>query len=326
MNTNFCIHIQTHPDHFEYTYNLLSSFDKLCKNIKNINIFLIFDNKNIKQNFKKNFNITIFDNLKINYLNLEKILQNNKFDFIIYETYQNMVINSLNKGNDIRWGGLKIHRKYVALKRTYSILELNRLGFEYIWCLDTESLVLYEFDINHIIEHNTVKPLLLINNINKGTQYPQIINKVFKWSVKSKHPINTICVRMNDFWVINSNYYKNMIQELSDVHGTCLSYFMNGCEQSLYEYYLFKQHSDNKIDIDLVLIDGDMHNYDIFRNIINKKNKNINLFCNSINEKYFNKTLSYRGDYINKLKKSDRGLQILDQLNLKIALSNYQGL
>ena len=48
-------------------------------------------------------------------------------------------------------------------------------------------------------------------------------------------------------------------------------------------------------------------------------------FCNKLNEMYFNKTFSYRGDYILDLQKTRQGQILLSKLNIKIAVSNYSG-
>ena len=39
---------------------------------------------------------------------------------------------------------------------------------------------------------------------------------------------------------------------------------MNGSEQSLYEYYLFKSIYEDKINLELINIFGDMHEIDYF--------------------------------------------------------------
>ena len=41
----------------------------------------------------------------------------------------------------VKWGGGG-HRNYVAVKRIYSILELEKMGYDYVCCLYCESLVL----------------------------------------------------------------------------------------------------------------------------------------------------------------------------------------
>ena len=41
--------------------------------------------------------------------------------------------------------------------------------------------------------------------------------------------------------------------------------------------------------------------------------------------KYLDKTLSFRGDYINTCMATERGKQLIQKLNIKIAVSNYQG-
>lgn len=58
------------------------------------------------------------------------------------------------------------------------------------------------------------------------------------------------------------------------------------------------------------------------------ENENIDLisFANELNTLYFNKTLSYRGDILKWPEfKTKRGKELLKLLNIKIAVSNWQG-
>ena len=60
-----------------------------------------------------------------------------------------------------------------------------------------------------------------------------------------------------------------MIQLLFNIHKKPISYFVTGSEQSLYEYYLYSLYITNSNDINLIIIDGDLHGNHLFNKIIN---------------------------------------------------------
>ena len=114
-----------------------------------------------------------------------------------------------------------------------------------------------------------------------------------------------------------------MIQLLFNIHKKPISYFVTGSWVSLYEYYLYSLYIKNSNDINLIIIDGDMHRNTLFNKIINS-NINLDHFCNEINNKYFNYIQSYRGYYYNFCLKSNKGKNLICKLNINIAVSNYQ--
>tara|TARA_B110000285_G_scaffold173780_1_gene194781 strand:- start:244 stop:1179 length:936 start_codon:yes stop_codon:yes gene_type:complete len=310
---NICFHIQTHAPHFKYTDALILSFLNLT-NIKilKIPIFIVLDNNKCIDDFKKKYN---YDYELIYFLNTEEIINNLHLEF--REKTKELFKNVIN----VRWGAGG-HRNYVAVKRTYSILELENMSYDYVWCLDCESLVLKNTDIQSIIKSNIKKPLLTVGKNNSGVKYPQIIEKIFKSQFSDYRDIS---VRMNDFWFIHTKYYKSMIQLLFNIHKQPISYFITGCEQSLYEYYLYSLFLKNSNDINLIIIDGDLHGNSLFNKIINSTT-DIDTFCEDINNKYFNYVQSYRGDFYNWCNKSNRGKYLISKLNINIAVSNYQGI
>ena len=307
-----CIHIQTHPPHFKYTNNLILSFLTMT-NIKDLRIpiFIVLDDDKCINNFQREYR---YDYDLIYYLNTEKIINN--FQFKYSEKKTDLFKNIIN----VTWGAGG-HRNYVAVKRTYSVLELEKKEYDFVWCLDCESLILKYTDIQKIIEFNTNKPLLTIGKNDHGIKYPQIIEKVFK--NKFSHYSN-ISIRMNDFWFVHTKHFKSMIYLLYDLHKKPISYFITGSEQSLYEYYLWSLYIKNSNDINLIIIDGDLHNNNLFNKIINS-NTNLDHFCKHMNENYFNYIQSYRGDYYKKCMRSTRGKYLISKLNINIAVSNYQG-
>ena len=308
-----CIHIQTHKPHFKYTNQLILSFLNFTNiQILEIPIFIVLDDNKSINNFKNEYN---YDYDLIYFLNTEEIINNFHLEFT--EKKEDLFKNVIN----VSWGAGG-HRNYVAVKRTYSILELEKMGYDYVWCLDSESLILKNTNILTIIDSNIKKPLLTVGqNHSKHGQYPQITEKLFNFNHNS---FKNIAVRMNDFWFIHTKYFKSMIQLLFNIHKQPISYFVTGSEQSLYEYYLYSLYIKNSNDINLIIIEGDLHGNTLFNKIINS-DKNLDNFCAHLNNKYFNYIQSYRGDYYKSCLKNKRGQYLISKLNVNIAVSNYQG-
>lgn len=222
-----CIHIQTHKPHFKYTDRLIVSFLKLSNIVElKIPIFIILDDANSIDEFKNKYK---YDYDLIHFLNIEEIINNFHLEF--RETKKELFKNIIN----VKWGAGG-HRNYVAVKRTYSILELEKMSYDYVWCLDCESLILKNTDIQNIVHSNIEKPLLTLGKNDNGVKYPQIIKTIFQYNFED---YRNISVRMNDFWFIHTKYFKSMIQLLFNIHKHPISYFVKGSEQSLYEYYLY---------------------------------------------------------------------------------------
>ena len=307
-----CIQIQTHKPHFKYTNQLILSFLKLTNiQILEIPIFIVLDDNKSINNFKNEYN---YDYDLIYFLNTEEIINNFHLEFT--EKKKDLFKNVIN----VMWGAGG-HRNYVSVKRTYSILELEKMGYHYVWCMDCETLILKNTNIQTIIDSNMKKPLLTVGKNNSGVKYPQIVEKIFNNNFSDYRDIS---VRMNDFWFIHTKYFKSMIQLLFNIHKQPISNFVTGSEQSLYEYYLYSLYIKNSNDINLIIIDGDMHGNTLFNKIINS-NTNLEHFANDINNKYFNYIQSYRGDYYMKCITSNRGKKLISKLNINIAVSNYQG-
>ena len=218
----------------------------------------------------------------------------------------------------VKWGGGG-HRNYVAVKRIYSILELEKMGYHYVWCLDCESLILKNLNIETIIYRNYKKPLLTIGKCAHGVKYPCIVENLYNYNFMD---YKDICVRMNDFWFIHTKFFKPMIQLLFNIHKQPISYFISGSEMSLYEYYLYSLYLKNPNVLNLIIIDNDMHGNNLFKEIINS-NTNLDDFCKDMNTKYFNYIQSYRGDYYKECLQSTRGKELISKLNINIAVSNF---
>ena len=195
------------------------------------------------------------------------------------------------------------------------------MGYHYVWCLDSESLILKKTNIQNIIDSNIKKPLLTIGKNNNGVKYPQIVEEIFK---NNFFEYEDISIRMNDFWFIHTKFFRSMIELLFNIHKKPISYFVSGSEQSLYEYYLYSLYIKNSDDINLIIIDGDLHCNALFTEAI-LSNTNLDNFCKEINNKYFNYIQSYRGDCYNlNSELGERGKYLISKLNINIAVSNYQ--
>lgn len=310
-----CIHIQTHSPHFKYTDLLIKSFLELTDiNRLNIPIYIVVDNdimiKEYNNKYKYNYE-------NIYFLNIEKIINN--ININIKEKRTELFKEVIN----IKWGAGG-HRNYVAVKRVYSILELKNRGFKYVWCLDSESLILNKVNILNIININKEKPLLTVGINNNGVKYNNIISNLFKFDNWDNY--KNISVRMNDFWFIHTNYFEEMINYLFEIHNKPISYFINGSEQSVYEYYIYSKYLENNKSINLITIESDLHNNTLFNNIIRNRNIDINNISDILNKKYFNYIQSYRGDYYKNTLLSNRGKELINKLNINIAVSNYTGM
>jgi hypothetical protein len=316
MTKNYCIHIQTTPNHFKYVYSFLKSVAEKVQNIENVPIFIIFDTVNESSQFVKSYD----KKLDIRFLCMEDIVPHS--NLLYSESYENCI--SPSQSLPVKWGAGG-HRDYVAVKRSYSILALEELGFDYVWCLDSESKILKEFEINDFMEKNTEQTTLLIGSGIEGVRYPYLFLDLFGWKTNKLNSLYKINVRMNDFWMINTKYFRKMIDDLQKVHKKELSYFMNGSEQTLYEYFLFKHHSDGDIDLNIINIFGNTNANILFWDYYTRPRNELEKLASFMNDYYFDLTNSFRGDYINYMRKHERGSKFYKLLNIKIAVSNYQG-
>lgn len=310
---NICIHTQTHLPHFKYTNELICSFLQLTNIMTlKIPIFIIFDNDELIQIFKQNYT---YEYDLIHFLNIEKVINNFHLDF--KEKTEDLFKNTI----DITWGAGG-HRNYVAVKRTYSILELERLGYNYVWCLDSESLVLKNTNLEPIIGYNIQKPLLTVGQNKDGVKYKEIVETLFNYDYNN---FQDISVRMNDFWFIHTTHFKSMIQLLFNIHKQPISYFMNGSEQSVYEYFIYSLYIKDNTLINLITIYGDLHGNTLFNQII-QSDIQLDDVCKNLNDNYFNYIQSFRGDYYRLCLTNNRGTEFIQKLNINIAVSNYTGI
>lgn len=311
-----CFHIQTHQPHFNFTANLIDSLYEKTNIVElGIKIYCFFDNEDSISTFNKNFPIQC---QKINCINILEILHSKLDDKIISEV-EPFNLKTCEKLN-FQWQH-KGDAPYAGIKRSYGLLHLNNLGYEFVWCLDSESLVLDKVDLVEIFDANS-KPILCVGP-NCKPAYFKNSKILFGWDEN----YDNISPRQNDFWIISTKYFSNMIKALTEKYKKPISYYMRGPEIFLYECYLYHIYKKYNEDIEVIqLEDGGLLGNTMIRRAIGNKSINLKEFANELNTLYFNKTLSYRGDILKWQEfKTKRGKELLKLLNIKIAVSNWQG-
>lgn len=334
------IHIQLYPPHFEYGVNLLLGFSKYCSDFLKHDFFVFVDTESDVKNFNNLKQDKIQSN-NIKCISLESVLNKN-FDYITNKEDYNLTHTNIKNKNALfeKWGTATSHsRTWMSIKRTYGILELEKLGYKRVWCVDAESYPLVQFNIDNIFKLYEKKYILSITE-NGAWNDSNIATKVLK---KDKNSILTkIGVRINDFWIIDTSLFKQMIKELSFIHKNPVSYFVRGCEQALYELWLYDKFLNKEIDIKCITFSdkdfsGVIEKMPSFDNsafcyihsllsYVISNNIDIIKFADRINKVYFNYIQCYRGDMIKILaNSSNKGRELLSLLKIKFAVSNWQG-
>lgn len=334
------IHMQLYSAHFEYGANLIKGFYRHCKDVKHFRIFVFVDTETDVCNFKNILKAKIdIDN--VDCISLESVL-NSGFNYIINpENYKKVHDNIKNKKAIFQqWGTASTHsRTWMSIKRSYGILELEKRGYNRVWCVDAESYPLVDFNIKDIFKPCEEEYTLSITE-NGAWNDPNIATKVLKKDTDSI--LTKIGVRINDFWIIDTSYFKQMIQEISNLHKQPVSYFVRGCEQALYEIWLYDKFINKEIDIKCITFSNKdftgiiesmpkfgceafCYIHSLLMYVINN-DINIEKFAERLNNVYFNYIQCYRGDMIKILHNSSpKGQKLLSLLNLKFAVSNWQG-
>ena len=132
-------------------------------------------------------------------------------------------------------------------------MELERRGYEYVWCIDAESFPLTNFSVNDIFSYSQTNNLLSVFE-QGGWNNSDIVNHVLKIEDDTLSQMLKVGVRINDFWIINLQFFRNMMQELTNKHRKALSYFVLGTEQGLYELWLYHKHLTKSLDIEVILL------------------------------------------------------------------------
>ena len=331
------LHIQTYPPHFKYAKNLISALHEYTEDVNFYDIFIFFDTSDDMNTFKNEYSETSWTNTY--YKSLEDVL-GDKFEYMKYNENYIDSHNNIANGNSAFdfWGsGFNHNRKWFNIKRVYGILDMERMGYSHVWCIDSESYPLKKFNISDIFKHNLEKDILSVSK-KGGWNDDRISTLIFKYDPEDPitKKVMQCGVRINDFWIINTGIFKSMIIELMKKHDNPVSYFILGCEQAAYEIYMYHNHLKGNIDIDCIdfsddIFDGilevstyskeaDCFLSDFLVDVFNNPEIDHLKFIRKINEIYFNKTLSYRGDRINLLEFNP----LYRELNIKFKVSNAQ--
>ncbi len=315
ISPKWCFHIVTYPPHFKYVDALIQSLLNLT-DVRDLGIpiYVVVCNQKMVDDFNSNHT---FDYDKIHVIHHEKIIV--EIPLRIRENSQ--LASKTRLTNPWGAGG---HRDYVAVKRSCSILFLKHIGFSHVWCLDSESKVLTQVSLQSIVPTHLEKPLLVVGNGKSklAVRQLQIVSDIFKFD---KNLFQDITVRMNDFWFINTSHFAEMIDVIMKKHSLSVSEFMLGCEQSVYEYYLYHKWLQDSTSVNLIRIEGNLHGNEMIGKAIKDVRTDLHKFSDNLNKQYFSFVKSYRGDYIRKINSSERGKELINMLDISIAVSNYQG-
>jgi hypothetical protein len=276
-------------------------------------------------------------NKNVNILTLDTILSK-EFDYLEYNENYEKCHENISEGRCIFpfWGsGFSHSRKWMGIKRSYGIMEIQRRGYDYVWCIDAESYPIANFNISEMFNSNWEKPLVSVSEVG-GWNDARITTEVFGYDPSKEITQKLIkCgVRINDFWIINTSIFKSMIKELTIKHRNPVSYFIVGCEQAAYELYCYYNYLNGNMDIECIefgnkvfgdLFDSpvfpsesDVYLHDLFSWVIHT-NTDISKFIGRMNQIYFSKVLCYRGDRSRSIP-----YQVFEQFNVKFLCSNAQ--
>jgi len=339
MKNKSAIHIQLYEPHFNYGINLVKGLKTNTGDFAEYDIFILTDTEEIKEKFRIAAS-EILVNKNINLLSLENILEKD-FDNLEYNENYEQCHKNISDGKSVfsHWGSSFNHvRKWLCIKRAYGILELERRGYDYVWCIDAESYPGRPFNISEIFSSNWEKTLVSVSE-EGGWNDTRIATEIFGYDSSNDIAKKVIkCgVRINDCWVVDTNLFKSMIKELNVKHKNPVSYYILGCEQAAYEIYCYYNYLSNNIDINCITFsqedfdgiipkmpifpnDNDVYLHDLMHHAINTSYINTEDFIERLNKVYFDKVLMYRGDFIRTLPQ-----WFMQKLNIKFLCSNAQG-
>ncbi len=336
MKNKSAIHIQLYEPHFNYGINLVKGLKTNTGDFAEYDIFILTDTEEIKEKFRIAAS-EILVNKNVNLLSLENVLEKD-FDHLEYNENYEQCHKNISDGKSVfsHWGSSFNHvRKWLCIKRAYGILELERRGYDYVWCIDAESYPKRPFNISEIFSSNWEKTLVSVSE-EGGWNDTRITTEVFGYdpSKEITQKLMKCGVRINDFWIINTSIFKSMINELTQKHRNPVSYFIVGCEQAAYELYCYYNYLNGNMDIECIefgnkvfgdLFDSpvfpsesDVYLHDLFSWVIHT-NTDISKFIGRMNQIYFNKVLCYRGDMSRSIPH-----QGFEQFNIKFLCSNAQ--
>ena len=333
----YCVLICTYPRHFKYASNFIDSLIKNNIDFEKTEIYLSFDSKKDISCFQKLYPKYNLSNI-VKYIYLGYILD--KIDITYYESVKQIKKKKVINKNE--------RNKWVAIKRSYSILYLDKLGYSYVMCLDSEGWCFKNFSLLSIFKKYVENNFLLVSDtqrVLKNNKIKKINISILKTflNYNPKHKLHKkiakCSVRQNDFWIIRTEYFKKCIQEITSKNRKPISNVLFICESWFYELWLYYNKLIGNIEIEVInfreiLTDFNIPNYDfhgedglpskfildVFRG---KNSKLEDDMVKLLNTFYFNKCQTWRGDYYKYLHKMN--CTLCERLNIKLLSSNYQG-
>ena len=159
MNKNV-IHIQTYPPHFPYVINLLNGLNNYADDLENFDIVIVVDHQKDISWFNFYYNLSIKN---LNIISLKDIMKK-PFSYLSYnqthEECSQSIVQKQNVFSGGYWGSADTPvRQWMNIKRTYGLLELERRGYEFVWCIDSESFPLNNFSLTSPVTLDCVESI-----------------------------------------------------------------------------------------------------------------------------------------------------------------------
>lgn len=341
------IHLQVGPDHWGYVGAFLNSLSFFLRSSDEIQIFVFSDRDgggglNVES-------INLRRDVVVRYISMRKV-----FEEIEEWTCGESLRRAQRRPSIIGEWGAGGHRSWVARKRSYSLLYLSKLGYSHAWCLDSESLFLKSLDFDEMCAtHEPTSVLTIDENFLDPLHwsFPEAVDNELERIYqpvsadrRSKRDDNLVVsqlrragYRQNDFWFVNLSAFSELMTAMQQAANGSLSRVIGGSEQSLYERFLYSKHLHQahrgiellslktELHENFGLEVSDLHGNRLFNEVVQSQ-ISISDFAEYMNDSYFQKIPGYRGDFLRILLQSERGFELAQLLNLRVALSNFQGL
>ena len=245
--------------------------------------------------------------------------------------------------NDVASWGAGGHRSWVARKRSLALAYLFFEGYTSTWTADAESLALAPFSGAKLMDENTnpQRTLLAPNEKNSSAVFPPSpLRAPFRSSfgIRKGFHLGKVAIRQNDFWLIDLEQFNTSLNLYAKHYGCTAEGWLNGSEQSLFETYLYGMALSGTPTAKIIslkerlggffpmLKNWDLHGNNLFINVIRNHEVDIEEFSYMMNREYFAATPAFRGDYFAQLSTlGPRGAALQNLLDVRIAVSNYQG-
>jgi len=345
------VNIITTPAHFKYTHNLIKGLNEKCTDEEATPIFVFFDNPKCLEDFNNKYPELIKLH-NISYYQMAEVITKCKCK--VEESVEEISAR-LSKGvRPIPCWGAGGHRWWVSIKRSYSILFLKQFGYDYVWCLDAESMPLKDFSFDEIFENYAKENYSFVSTKGPERKEWEERNRLILCDLLGYDPSDESvqkgiksAVRQNCFYMVNTDLFKKMVDEISININKPLSYFMVACEMWPYELWLYVNKLKGKIDLKIISIQDedvkpigvrlpvyDFHHPpksedglqlpNLIRHVSQMSEPDYTFLADKLNSLYFDRHFCWFGNHAYALKKINP--KFFELLNIKVAVSNYQEL